>query len=63
MSEIKESVEIDRPPEEVFAYLDDVERHGEWQHDIVGVERVTEGPLQRGHACERHGTFPAAIAA
>jgi uncharacterized membrane protein len=48
MSEIRESVEINRPPEEVFAYLDDVERHGEWQEDIVGVERVTEGPIRQG---------------
>jgi uncharacterized protein YndB with AHSA1/START domain len=48
MSEIRESVEIDRPPEEVFAYLDDVERHGEWQEDVVGVERVTEGPIRQG---------------
>jgi uncharacterized protein YndB with AHSA1/START domain len=48
MSQIRESVEIDRPPEEVFAYLDDVERHGEWQQDIVGVERVTVGPTRQG---------------
>jgi uncharacterized membrane protein len=48
MSEIRESVEIDKPPEEVFAYLDDVERHGEWQEDIVDVERVTEGPTRQG---------------
>jgi uncharacterized membrane protein len=48
MSEIRESVEINRPPEEVFAYLDDVERHGEWQEDIVGVERVTEEPIRQG---------------
>lgn len=48
MSEIRESVEINRPPEEVFAYLDDVERHGEWQEDIVDVERVTDGPIRRG---------------
>ena len=48
MSEIKESVEINRPPNDVFAYLDDVERHGEWQEDIVNVERVTEGPTRQG---------------
>jgi uncharacterized membrane protein len=48
VSEIRESVEINKPPEEVFAYLDDVERHGEWQEDIVDVERVTEGPTRQG---------------
>jgi len=45
---IVESVEIDRAPEEVFAYLDQVERHGEWQGQIVSVELETEGPTRVG---------------
>jgi polyketide cyclase/dehydrase/lipid transport protein len=45
---IVESIEINRKPEDVFAYLDEVERHGEWQKDIVGVERQTEGPTRVG---------------
>ena len=28
---IKHSVEINRPAEEVFAYLDQIDRHNEWQ--------------------------------
>jgi uncharacterized protein YndB with AHSA1/START domain len=28
---IKHSIEINRPAEEVFAYLDQVDRHNEWQ--------------------------------
>jgi uncharacterized membrane protein len=44
---IKESVEINRRPEEVFAYLDDVQRHTEWQEQVVAVEPV-EGPLRVG---------------
>jgi uncharacterized membrane protein len=45
---ITESIEIDKRPEDVFAYLDDVERHGEWQSQIVGVQRQDDGPLRVG---------------
>jgi uncharacterized protein YndB with AHSA1/START domain len=45
---ITHSVEIDRPPDEVFAYLDDVERHGEWQSAIVSSKRETDGPTSVG---------------
>ncbi len=31
MAPISESTEINRKADDVFAYLDDVERHGEWQ--------------------------------
>jgi uncharacterized membrane protein len=48
MAPINESIEIDRRPEDVFAYLDDVERHGEWQEQIVGVEPQGDGPLRVG---------------
>src|SRR5579884_2862993 len=37
MAAIVETVEIARSPEEVFAYMDQLERHGEWQSQIVGV--------------------------
>jgi uncharacterized membrane protein len=45
---IKESIEINRRPEDVFAYLDDVKRHGEWQEQIVDVEPPSDGPLHVG---------------
>jgi uncharacterized protein YndB with AHSA1/START domain len=45
---IKHSIEIDRRAEEVFAYLDEVERHGEWQRQIVSTEKTTEGPVGVG---------------
>jgi uncharacterized protein YndB with AHSA1/START domain len=45
---IRESIEIDRPPEEVFAYLDQLERHHEWQSDVVSSRRETEGPTRVG---------------
>jgi hypothetical protein len=44
---IKESIEINRRPEDVFAYLDDAQRHPEWQDQVVAVEPL-DGPLQLG---------------
>ena len=48
MAPISESIEIDRRPEDVFAYLDDVERHGEWQEQIVDVQPQGEQPMGVG---------------
>jgi uncharacterized membrane protein len=48
MAQIVESIEIARSPEEVFAYIDDLERHGEWQSQIVSVRRDTQGPTAVG---------------
>ena len=48
MAPIVHSVEIARSPEEVFAYLDDLERHGEWQSAIVSSKRETDGPTGVG---------------
>src|SRR5947209_16726 len=45
---ITDSVEIDRRPEDVFAYLDQLERHGEWQEQIVSVRLESEGPTRVG---------------
>ncbi len=48
MAPISKSIEIDRRPEDVFAYLDDVKRHGEWQEQIVGVEPQGDQPMGVG---------------
>ncbi len=45
---ISHSIEIDRRPEEVFAYLDDHERHREWQDQIVSSSVETDGPVRVG---------------
>jgi uncharacterized membrane protein len=42
------SVEIDRGADDVFAYLDDLEKHGEWQEAIVSTRVLTEGPVGVG---------------
>jgi uncharacterized membrane protein len=48
MTVIKESVEIARRPEDVFAYLDDLARHGEWQSQIVDAHVEPGGPTKVG---------------
>ena len=48
MAPITESVEIARSPEDVFAYLDDLARHGEWQSTIISARVDTEGPTRVG---------------
>ena len=45
---ISHSIEIDRGPEDVFTYLDQLERHGEWQSQIVDSKVETEGPVSVG---------------
>jgi uncharacterized protein YndB with AHSA1/START domain len=47
-SVITHSIEINRRPEEVFAYLDEHERHREWQDEIVSASVETEGPVRAG---------------
>ena len=48
MTKIVESIEIARSPEDVFAYIDQLERHGEWQSQIVSSQRETDGPTRVG---------------
>ena len=48
MAPIRESIEIARGAEDVFAYLDDLARHGEWQEQIVSARVETEGPTRVG---------------
>jgi uncharacterized membrane protein len=48
MTPIVDSIEIDRKPEDVFAYYEDLARHGEWQLQIVSVHVDTDGPTRVG---------------
>jgi uncharacterized membrane protein len=48
MAAIRHSIEIARPPEAVFAYLDQLDRHGEWQSTIVSTKVETDGPTRVG---------------
>ena len=48
------SVVVNRRPEEVFAYLADVSRHGEWSPKPYRVEALTEG-RQAIHSAKPEG--------
>jgi GNAT superfamily N-acetyltransferase len=48
VSRIVEQIEIARRPEDVFAYIDDLGKHGEWQEQIVSTRVETEGPTHVG---------------
>jgi uncharacterized membrane protein len=48
MAPIVDTVEIARSPQEVFACMADLGRHGEWQEQIVDVHVDTEGPTRQG---------------
>jgi uncharacterized protein YndB with AHSA1/START domain len=48
MSPIVSTIEIDRPPEEVFAYATDPTRFAEWQHDVVRAQLVGGGTAAVG---------------
>ena len=41
-------IEIDRPQAVVFAYLDELDRHTEWQGDLISSRLETEGPVRVG---------------
>jgi len=55
MAKIKESVEINRPPDMVFAYTTDAKYWPKWQSTIPDAEQTSEGPVGVG------ATFKGAI--
>src|SRR5215203_5137539 len=48
MAPVVSTIEIDRPPVDVFAYASDLVRFGEWQKDVVRLELHGAGPLGLG---------------
>lgn len=44
MAPLVATIEVARPPAEVFAYATDPTRFAEWQHDIVSVQLDGDGP-------------------
>src|SRR5712691_6730541 len=48
MPRIVEQIDIARSPEDVFAYVDDLGKHGEWQAQIISTRVETEGPTRVG---------------
>jgi uncharacterized membrane protein len=54
MAPIVTSVQIARPPEDVFAYLSDLNRHPEWQESLQSVTVESEGPVGVGTRVTHH---------
>jgi uncharacterized protein YndB with AHSA1/START domain len=48
MAPIVNIVEINRSPEDVFAYVTDPERFPEWQDAVVRARRKDDGPVRQG---------------
>jgi uncharacterized protein YndB with AHSA1/START domain len=48
MSAIREVIEIDRTPEDVYAYITDPSHLPEWQLSAVSAEPLDAGPLHAG---------------
>jgi uncharacterized membrane protein len=45
---ITSTIEIDRPAQDVFAYLDELDKHSEWQASLISSKQETEGPVGVG---------------
>lgn len=48
MAHYNASVDTERPPEEVFAYLSDFSTTEEWDPGVVEAERVGDAPVRKG---------------
>lgn len=48
MAPVVQAIEIAKPPEVVFGYIDQLDRHTEWQEQLVSVEVLTDGPTRVG---------------
>jgi uncharacterized protein YndB with AHSA1/START domain len=51
----EESTTIDRPIDEVFAYLADVERHPEWVSSVLNTKKTSDGPMGLGATFTEEG--------
>ena len=61
MAPIIESIDIDRTPEDVFAYLDQLEKHGEWQPAIVSTSAVTDAVVRVGTRATDRRRIPGGV--
>lgn len=57
MRKVKVGVRIDRPVEDVFAYVIAVETMPEWRGDVAEAGQVTDGPIGVGTRIRAGGRF------
>jgi uncharacterized protein YndB with AHSA1/START domain len=51
MATLTTTIEVARPPEEVFAYVTDPTTFGEWQANVISGHMDGSGPQQAGARC------------
>ncbi len=54
MATSESQLQISAPPEEVFAYLSDLEKHPEWSH-CMEIKKTSEGPVGVGTTYQSKG--------
>jgi carbon monoxide dehydrogenase subunit G len=52
MAKITGTIDVSRPPAEVFAYLDDLANRPAWQTELVSTKVLTDGPTRVGTEVE-----------
>lgn len=52
------SIDIQAPPDKVYAYLSDFTRHGEWSMSVTKIEQLTPGPVRVGTEFKSTETIP-----
>lgn len=52
------TVTVDRPADEVFAYLADVSRHHEWSPREYQIENLSDTPIHKGTTFTSYGWIP-----
>ncbi len=57
MIETVTTVDVDRPPSEVFDYVADFENNPRWQSGMVAARWITEPPLRVGSRYEQEARF------
>jgi uncharacterized membrane protein len=55
---ITSTIEIDRPQADVFAYLDELDKHSEWQGDLISSRLETDPPVRVGSRAIDTRTVP-----
>ena len=58
MAPINGSIEISRPPQDVFDYVGDLSKHTEWQSGLESVQVETEGPTRVGTRAQETRHLP-----
>ncbi len=48
MTKLEQSVVINRPTEEVFAFVADIEKMSQWMSELVEAKQTSEGPMGVG---------------